>query len=94
MTGYHISIGYNGATGVDSKNAWRELVEAARKIADNPDAIEREALRLGVPEADDYNIKEYTAVYRGLLKRGASSESCNHITSPSNPANSIHWSRD
>lgn len=50
MTGYHIRIGYNGASGWDHHDAWEELKAVARQVADDPRAIVEEARRLGAPE--------------------------------------------
>lgn len=51
MTGYHIRIGYNGATRTDYDNMWEILKTEARAAADDPRAIIAEARRLGAPES-------------------------------------------
>lgn len=50
MTGYHVSIGYNGATRTDYDNMWEALKASARNVADDPQRIVKEARRLGSPE--------------------------------------------
>ena len=51
MTGYHISLGYNGATRTDYDAMWEILKQRAREVCDNPQAIVAEARRLGAPES-------------------------------------------
>ena len=54
MRGYHIEIGYNGGgTDETEENRWKTLKTITRKIADNPQAIIKEARRLGAPESCD-----------------------------------------
>jgi hypothetical protein len=53
MTGYHLSIGYNGASVWREPAAWDALKEAARVVSDDPQAIVAEARRLGSPESCD-----------------------------------------
>lgn len=51
MTGYHIEIGYNGASYSPKEGEeWETLKQEARNIADNTKAIIAEARRLGAPE--------------------------------------------
>ncbi len=50
MTGYHLSIGYNGASRTDYDAMWAELKKTAREIADCPYRIIKEARRLNAPE--------------------------------------------
>lgn len=52
MTGYHITIGYNGATNSFSYDEmWEILKETTRKICDSPQSIIAEARRLNAPES-------------------------------------------
>ena len=56
MIGYHIEIGYSGNykwDGAKDTIPWEILKTVARKIADNPKAIIKEARRLGAPESCD-----------------------------------------
>jgi len=50
MTGYRISIGYNGGTRSDTEEMWEILKYTSRRIADDPTAIIAEARRCGSPE--------------------------------------------
>lgn len=50
MTGYHIAIGYNGATRVDYDEMWEILKRKTREVCEQPQAIIDEARRLGSPE--------------------------------------------
>lgn len=50
MTGYHFSIGYNGATRCDYQSMWETLKRKTREICNSPDSIVKEARRVGCPE--------------------------------------------
>lgn len=50
MTGYHITLGYNGAARVDYDEMWEILKQKTREVCDNPKAIIAEARRLNAPE--------------------------------------------
>ena len=50
MTGYHITLGYNGAQRVDYDEMWKILKQKTREVCDQPQTIITEARRLGSPE--------------------------------------------
>ncbi len=67
MVGYHISIGYNGATGIDYSVAWKTLKRVSRQVCDDPAEIIAEARRLGAPEQCERGcctLESHTEVYR------------------------------
>ena len=51
MVGYHITLGYNGATRTDYDEMWEVLKRKTREICNDPAAIIAEARRLGAPES-------------------------------------------
>jgi len=51
MTGYHITLGYNGVACIDYDDMWEILKQKVREICDQPRVIIAEARRLGAPEA-------------------------------------------
>jgi hypothetical protein len=66
MTGYYIRIGYNPTRG-DSDEMWRLLKEEARNLADKPEAIIEEVLRVEDPSGTFGYLGEldmYADIYR------------------------------